>query len=84
MISETLENKKTVLKVEKYYKEKELIDRCASIQKNAMYLAEQIKEQRLNNVYIGSIKAEIDELIKTYYELQATTSQLELINELEV
>lgn len=82
MTSKTLEDTKKVLEVEKYYKEKVIIDRCTNIQKNAKYLAEQIKEQKTNNVYLGSLKSEVDELINTFHELQSTAEQLKLIQKL--
>lgn len=77
------EQRKTIYSVEKHYKEKNMIDRCANIQKYATYLSEQIKEGKITTVYIGSLEAEMYELTKTFYELKSVNEKLELISKLE-
>lgn len=77
------ENQKTIYSVEKHYKEKNMIDRCANIQKYATYLSEQIKEGKSSTVYVGSLEAEMYELVKTFHELKSVDEKLQLIKELE-
>lgn len=77
------EQQKTIYSVEKHYKEKNIIDRCANIQKYATYLSEQIKEGKSSTVYIGSLEAEMYELVKTFYELKSVEEKLGLIEKLE-
>lgn len=74
---------RTIYSVEKHYIEENMIVRCANIQKYAAYLTEKIKEQKIDTVYIGSLTAEMDELIKKYYELKSVNEKILLLEKLE-
>lgn len=78
-----IEQKKTTLKIEQHYKQQVIINRCQQIKKYADYLIEDIQKNNTRNLYIGNIIAEVEEIRKTFYDLQTIEENLELIQEIE-